>query len=72
MSWIGCLQLQGQLSFKAPAIHGCFDIQDNLQDMVCIYNGIMDFFFRMFVCLFFLFLFLFFSSVFSLLSNIRT
>uniref|UniRef100_A0A2N9EY90 Protein FAR1-RELATED SEQUENCE n=1 Tax=Fagus sylvatica TaxID=28930 RepID=A0A2N9EY90_FAGSY len=25
--------LQGQLSFKAPAIHGCFDIQDNLQDM---------------------------------------
>ncbi|KAG7986897.1 hypothetical protein I3843_03G106600 [Carya illinoinensis] len=27
--------LHGQLSYKAPAIHGCFDIQDNLQDMVC-------------------------------------
>ncbi|KAM4080955.1 hypothetical protein ACJW30_11G057100 [Castanea mollissima] len=25
--------LQAQLSFKAPVIHGCFDIQDNLQDM---------------------------------------
>ncbi|KAF5447918.1 hypothetical protein F2P56_033434 [Juglans regia] len=25
--------LHGQLSYKAPAIHGCFDIQDNLQDM---------------------------------------
>ncbi|KAL4598856.1 hypothetical protein ACB092_11G087100 [Castanea dentata] len=25
--------LQAQLSFKTPVIHGCFDIQDNLQDM---------------------------------------
>lgn len=25
--------MQGLLSFKAPAMHGCFDVQDNLQDM---------------------------------------
>lgn len=25
--------LQGQLSFRAPAMQGCFDIQDSLQDM---------------------------------------
>lgn len=40
------LQLHGHLSYKAPNIHGCFDVQDNLQDMVRFSIGIVYFYFQ--------------------------